>query len=174
MQSLIANGRAPHEHRVRNAAESSSAMSTTGTRKFPIGESPLRWRPPNGWNRREGVVGGALVEVRFTTQPSDWEERADRVLTLVALSSRAGTRIPARLTRRNYRVAASGPAVVEQHEVPIGKVVQDRDADLEGHHPVIPPVNQEDRRLDAGEVGKAALPLLRLLLSANGLRRRAP
>ena len=43
-------------------------------------------------------------------------------------------------------------AVVEQHEVPIGNVVEDRDADLEGHHPVVAPVDQQDGRLDAGEV----------------------
>jgi hypothetical protein len=33
------------------------------------------------------------------------------------------------------------PAVVEKHEVPIGNVVEDRDADLEGHHPVVVPVD---------------------------------
>jgi hypothetical protein len=44
------------------------------------------------------------------------------------------------------------PAVVEQHEARSGDVVQRRDADLEGHHPVVPPVDQQDRRLDAGEV----------------------
>jgi hypothetical protein len=40
-------------------------------------------------------------------------------------------------------------AVIEQHEVPIGNVVEDRDRDLEGHHPI---VDQQDRRLDAGQV----------------------
>ncbi len=43
-------------------------------------------------------------------------------------------------------------AVVEEHEARVGNVVEDRDADLEGHHPVVPPVDQEDGRLDAGEV----------------------
>jgi hypothetical protein len=31
-------------------------------------------------------------------------------------------------------------------------VVQDHDADLGRHHPVVPPVDQHDGRLDAGEV----------------------
>ena len=44
------------------------------------------------------------------------------------------------------------PAVVEKHEARVGNVVQDRDADLEGHHPVVPPVDQQHGRLDAGEV----------------------
>src|ERR1700730_16534540 len=43
-------------------------------------------------------------------------------------------------------------AIVEQHEARVGDVVQNRDADLEGHHPVVAPVDQEDGRLDAGEV----------------------
>ena len=78
--------------------------------------------------------------------------RADCVLTLaVALSSRARTRGPARSTLRLLE-RWPVPAVVEKHEVPIGNVVQDRDADFEGHHPVVPPVDQEDGCLDAGEV----------------------
>jgi hypothetical protein len=36
--------------------------------------------------------------------------------------------------------------------MPIGNVVQDRNADLEGHHPVVSPADQEDGRLDDGEV----------------------
>jgi hypothetical protein len=44
-------------------------------------------------------------------------------------------------------------AMVEQHEARVGDMIEDRDADLEGHHPVVAPVDQEDRRLDAGEVG---------------------
>ena len=43
-------------------------------------------------------------------------------------------------------------AIVEQHEARVGDVVQNRDADLEGHHPVVAPVDQEDGRLDLGEV----------------------
>jgi hypothetical protein len=43
-------------------------------------------------------------------------------------------------------------AVVEKHEARVGDVVEDRDRDLEGHHPVIAPVNQQDGRLDLGEV----------------------
>ena len=43
-------------------------------------------------------------------------------------------------------------AVVEQHQARVGNVVQDRDADLERHHPVLPAVDQQDRRLHAGEV----------------------
>jgi hypothetical protein len=43
-------------------------------------------------------------------------------------------------------------AIVEKHEVPIGDVVQNRNADLERHRPVVPPVDQQDGRLDAGEV----------------------
>ena len=35
------------------------------------------------------------------------------------------------------------PPVVEQHELLIGNVVEDADRDLEGHHPVVPPVDQE-------------------------------
>jgi hypothetical protein len=35
-------------------------------------------------------------------------------------------------------------AVVEKHEARVGDVVEDRDLDLEGHHPVIAPVDQED------------------------------
>ena len=42
------------------------------------------------------------------------------------------------------------PAIVEQHEARIGDVVEDRDRDLEGHHPVSPPVDQQDGRLDLG------------------------
>ena len=44
-------------------------------------------------------------------------------------------------------------AVVEQDEARVGDVVEDRDRDLEGHHPVVAPVDQQDWRLDAGEVG---------------------
>ena len=44
------------------------------------------------------------------------------------------------------------PVVVEQHEVPVGNVVQDCDADLEGHYPVIASVDQQDGRLDPGEL----------------------
>ena len=43
-------------------------------------------------------------------------------------------------------------AVVEKREARVGDVVEDRDRDLEGHHPVIAPVDQEDGRLDLGEV----------------------
>jgi len=43
-------------------------------------------------------------------------------------------------------------AIVEKHEARVGYVVQDRDADLERHHPVVPPVDQQDGRLDAREV----------------------
>ena len=43
-------------------------------------------------------------------------------------------------------------AVVEKDEVPIGNVVDDGDADLEGHHLVGAPVDQQDRRLGASEV----------------------
>jgi hypothetical protein len=43
------------------------------------------------------------------------------------------------------------PTVVKKHEVPIDNVVQDRDAALEGHHSVVPRVDQQDERLDAGE-----------------------
>src|SRR6202030_413820 len=32
------------------------------------------------------------------------------------------------------------------------KVVEDRDRDLERHHPVVPPADQQDARPDAGEV----------------------
>jgi hypothetical protein len=35
-------------------------------------------------------------------------------------------------------------AVVEKREARVGDVVEDRDRDLEGHHPVIAPVDQED------------------------------
>jgi hypothetical protein len=38
-------------------------------------------------------------------------------------------------------------AVVEQHEARVGNVTEDRDADLERHHPVVSPVDQQDRRL---------------------------
>ena len=50
------------------------------------------------------------------------------------------------------RVALPVPAVVEKYQVRVGNVVQDRDTDLDGHHPVIAPVDQEDGRLDASEV----------------------
>ena len=45
------------------------------------------------------------------------------------------------------------PAIVEQHEARVGDVVEDCDADLEGHHPVVAAVDQQDGRLDAGEIG---------------------
>jgi hypothetical protein len=44
------------------------------------------------------------------------------------------------------------PAVVEKYQARVGNVVQDGDADLEGHHPVVAPVDQQDWRLDAGQV----------------------
>jgi hypothetical protein len=43
-------------------------------------------------------------------------------------------------------------AIVEKHEARVGNMVENRDADLEGHHPVVSPVDQEDGRLDAGQV----------------------
>src|SRR6266436_8050913 len=43
-------------------------------------------------------------------------------------------------------------AVVEKYQARVGDVVEDRDADLERHHPVVAPVDEEDGRLDAGEV----------------------
>lgn len=43
-------------------------------------------------------------------------------------------------------------AVVEEDEARFGDVVQDRDADFKGHHPVVAPVDQQDGRLDLGEV----------------------
>src|SRR5215831_2153257 len=44
-------------------------------------------------------------------------------------------------------------AIVEQDEARVGDVVEDRDRDLEWHHPVVAAMDQKDRRLDAGEVG---------------------
>jgi len=43
-------------------------------------------------------------------------------------------------------------AVVEKHEARVGDVVEDRDRDLERHHPVVAPADQQDARPDAGEV----------------------
>ena len=42
-------------------------------------------------------------------------------------------------------------AVVEEHQARVGDVVEDGDAHLERDHPIIPPVNEEHGRLDAGE-----------------------
>jgi hypothetical protein len=52
-------------------------------------------------------------------------------------------------------------AVVEKHEVPIDNVVEDRDRDLERHYPVVPTADQQDARLDAGEVRRAHAGLCR-------------
>jgi hypothetical protein len=43
-------------------------------------------------------------------------------------------------------------AIVEEHDARVGNVVEDRDRDLEGHHPLVAPVDQQDGRLDAGQV----------------------
>jgi hypothetical protein len=43
------------------------------------------------------------------------------------------------------------PAVVEKHKARVGNVIQGRYADLERHHPIVPPVDQLDPRLDAAE-----------------------
>ena len=100
--------------------------------RFPKGgPGPISRCPLNGRLRRKSVVGGALEAARRTTELSNWGER---------------THSAGFLERRPV------PGVVEQHEVPIGNVVQDRDADLEGRHPVVPAMDQQDGRLDAGEV----------------------
>jgi len=44
------------------------------------------------------------------------------------------------------------PAVVEKHEARVGNVVEDRDVDLEGNHPVVAPVDQQSGHLYVGEV----------------------
>ena len=44
-------------------------------------------------------------------------------------------------------------AVVGQYEVLFGDVVEDSDRDLERHHPVVVPADQENGRLYSGEVG---------------------
>jgi hypothetical protein len=53
-------------------------------------------------------------------------------------------------------------------------VIEDGEADLDGHYPVVAPVDQEDRRLDAGEVlcvGGGAWKVARrtIVLDANVL-----
>ena len=112
----------------------------------------------NGRCRRDGVVGGALGEARLTTQLSNWDERTDRGLTVarplsVASQDRQYLRGPLGRLLEGRPVAA----VVEQHEVPIGNVVQHRDADLERHHPIVAPVDQQDGRLDSRELARTPL-----------------
>jgi hypothetical protein len=57
----------------------------------------------------------------------NWDKRTERALALAApLNSPARARVTGRST--------PVPAVVEQYEARIGNVVEERDADLEGHH----------------------------------------
>jgi hypothetical protein len=52
-------------------------------------------------------------------------------------------------------------AIVEQHEVPIGDVVEDRDRDLKGHHPIVAPRGPGEPALAAGPVRRAHAGLCR-------------
>src|SRR6185503_8436874 len=48
-------------------------------------------------------------------------------------------------------------AVVEEYQARVGDVVQDGDAHLESDHPIVSAVDEEHRRLDAGERGRVVV-----------------
>ena len=48
-------------------------------------------------------------------------------------------------------------AIGEEYEARVGDVVEDCDRDLERHHPVVAAMDQQDRRLYAGEVGSVVM-----------------
>ena len=52
-------------------------------------------------------------------------------------------------------------AIVEEYEARVRDVIEDRDRDLERHHPVVPPADQQDARPDAGEARWAHAGLCR-------------
>jgi hypothetical protein len=73
--------------------------------------------------------------------------------------------------RRHPEEASNGPSLDQQGgqwpqllrstRRESAMLVEDRDRDLERHHPVVPPADQQDARPDAGEVRRAHTGLCR-------------
>src|SRR5271166_2312693 len=98
-------------------------------------------------DRKPGPLRPLVARRRYPRRISGWStlRRADepigfcsRPFLSVVAQEREDLRGPlGRLLERR-----PVPAVVEKHEARVGNVVEDRDADLEGHHPVVSPVDQ--------------------------------